>query len=85
MQGCLKADTRVDDQKSIFGEIDLTSIIPGPSQGLVTNYGQGGLQNGRGAGHVKFYHYEKWGGEVLAMLKGGGGHTKFWGSFYDLA
>ena len=31
-------------------------------QGLVTNYGEGGgLQNGRGGGHVKFYPYEKGG------------------------
>ena len=38
-------------------------------------------------GHVKFYPYEKGGGaeKVLAMLKGGGGHNKFWGSFYALA
>ena len=49
------------------------------SKGLVTNYGEGGLQNGRG-GHVKFYPYEKGGAEkVLAVLKGG--HKKFWGSF----
>ena len=31
-------------------------------KGLVTNYGEGGLQNGRG-GHVKFYPYEKGGRE----------------------
>ena len=30
-------------------------------KGLVTNYGEGGLQNGRG-GPVKFYPYEKGGG-----------------------
>ena len=44
--------------------------------------GGGGLQNGRGGGHVKFYPYEKGGGgmeKVLAMLKGG--HEKFRGSF----
>ena len=29
-------------------------------KGLVTNYGEGGLQNGMG-GHVKFYPYEKGG------------------------
>ena len=40
--------------------------------------GGGGLQNGRGGGHVKFYPYhrtgERGGGaeKVLAMLKGGG-------------
>ena len=28
----------------------------------------------------------KWEAEkVLALLKGGGGHTKFWGSFYEVA
>ena len=30
------------------------------AKGVVTNYGRGGLQNGRG-GHVKFYPYEKGG------------------------
>ena len=47
------------------------------SKGLVTNYGKGGVQNGR-EGHVKFYPYENggggWAGKVLAMLKGGGAH-----------
>ena len=48
---------------------------------MVTNYGEGGLQNGRGGGHVKFYPYEKGGAEkVLAILKGGA--QKFWGRFY---
>ena len=47
------------------------------------------LITGRGAtkregGHVKFYLYEKGGGGVLVMLKGGG-HNKFWGSFYAVA
>ena len=42
--------------------------------------GGGGLQNGRG--NVKFYPYEKGAEKVLAMLKGGGGHNKFWGSFF---
>ena len=32
---------------------------------------------------MKFYPYEKGGGEVLAMLKGG--HNKFWGGFYAVA
>ena len=36
---------------------------------------------------MKFYPYEKGGGEggwkVLAMMKGG--HNKFWGSFYAVA
>ena len=57
-------------------------IRPLISKGLVTNYGEGGLPNGRGA-HVKFYPYKKRGGgaeKVLAMLKGG--HKKYWSSFY---
>ena len=33
---------------------------------------------------MKCYPYEKGGGGVLAMLKGGG-HNKFWGSFYTVA
>ena len=54
-------------------------------KGLVSNYreGGGGLQNGRGGGHVKFYPNENdgggGGGKFLAMLKGGREHTKFWG------
>ena len=32
------------------------------TKGLVTNYGEGGgVQNGRGGGHVKFYPYKKGG------------------------
>ena len=34
---------------------------------------------------MKIYPYEKGGGVVLAMLKWGGGHNKFWGSFYTVA
>ena len=50
---------------------------------MVTNYGEGGLQNGRG-GHVKFYPYEKGAAEkVLAILKVG--HKKFGGRFYAVA
>ena len=53
-----------------------------PAKGLVINYGEGGLQNGRGAC------------EVLPLRKGGGGQSfshaeegaqKFWGSFYAVA
>ena len=46
---------------------------------LITGMG-GGLQNGRGGGHVKVYLYKKAGGEekVLGMLKGVGG-TKCFG------
>ena len=42
-------------------------------KGLVTNYGEEGLQNGRGGAC-----------EVLPLRKGvggKGGHNKFWGSF----
>ena len=60
------------------------------TKGLVTNYGEGGHNTGRGGGgHLKVYHYEKGGRFCLAMLKGrgggGGGHKKFWGSFYAVA
>ena len=30
-------------------------------KGLVTNYGEGGLQNGRGGGHVNYYPYKNGG------------------------
>ena len=50
---------------------------------LVTNYGEGGLQNGRGGARevlpLRIGGAEK----VLAILKGG--HKKFWGSFYMVA
>ena len=45
---------------------DPGSVHLGPGKGLVTNYGEkgdGGLQNGRGRGHVNFYPYEKRRGE----------------------
>ena len=47
--------------------------------------GGGGVQKGRGGGHVKFYRQKKGGGaeKVLAMLKGG--HNKFWDSLYVVA
>ena len=39
-----------------------------------------------GEGHVKFYPYKGEAEKVLGMLKGGGGGTtKFWGSFYAVA
>ena len=35
---------------------------------------------------MKFYPYEKgWGGNSFSHAEGGGGHTKFWGSFYAVA
>ena len=54
------------------------------TKGLVTNYGEGGLQNGRG-GAREVLPLHKGGAEekVLAMLKGG--HKKFWGRFYVVA
>ena len=48
---------------------------------MVTNYGEGGRQNGRGGGgQVKFYPYKKGAGrggrkKGVTMLKGG--HNKF--------
>ena len=45
--------------------------------GLVTNYAEGGRQNGKG-GQVRFYPLQKEGvtENVLAVLKGGGGAQK---------
>ena len=42
-----------------------------------------GARGGGDGGHVKFHPYKK--GKVLAILKGEGGHKKFWGSFYAVA
>ena len=50
--------------------------------------GRGGATKQEAEGNVNFYPYEKKGGgaeKVLAMLKGGGGHKTFWGSFYAVA
>ena len=50
------------------------------TKGLVTYYGEGGLQNGRGGGAREVLPLRKGGAEkLLAMLKGE--HKKFWGSF----
>ena len=46
------------------------------SKGLVTNYGEGGLQNGR-AGQVKFYIYEKGGGAEKVVGHVEGAHKSF--------
>ena len=49
-------------------------------KGLVTNYGEGGgLQNGRGGGHVKFYPYEKGGGGGKSLSHAQGGAQKVLG------
>ena len=47
--------------------------------------GRGELQNCRGASEV--YPYKEGGGteQLLAMLKGGGGHKMLWASFYEVA
>ena len=34
---------------------------------------------------MKFYLYEKGGGKSFSHAEGGGGHKKFWGSFYAVA
>ena len=39
-------------------------------KGLVNNYGEGGLQNGRG-GHVKFYPYKRGGRKSFSHAEGG--------------
>ena len=39
-------------------------------KGLVTNYGEGGLQNGR-VWHVKFYPTKKGGGKRFSHAEGG--------------
>ena len=57
-------------------------------KGLVTNYREegGGATKREGGGHVKFYPYEKGGGESFSHADGGGGgHNKCWGSFYAVA
>ena len=52
------------------------------TKGLVTNYREGGLQNGRGGANEVLLLRKGGGGaeKVLAMLKGG--HKQFRGSFY---
>ena len=43
----------------------------------------GGLQNGRGGGHVKFTRRKGGGGgESFSHAEGSRGDNKFWGSFY---
>ena len=60
------------------------SLITGRRVGVGVGVGVGGLQNGR-RGPVKFYPYEKGGGGKSFSHAEGGGHNKFWGSFYMLA
>ena len=53
------------------------------AKGLVTKYGDGGLQHGRGS----FTPTKRGGGgKSFSHAEGGaGGHNKFWGSFYVVA
>ena len=53
------------------------------AQGLVTNYGERGLQNGRGGGAPEVLPLRKGGGKSFSNAEGG--HNKFWGSFYMVA
>ena len=58
------------------------SVVRGWS--LITGRGGGATKQEGGACEV--LPQRKGGVEnVLAMLKGGGGHKKFWGSFYPVA
>ena len=34
---------------------------------------------------MKFYHYEKGGGKSYSHAEAGGGHKKYWRSFYAVA
>ena len=53
-------------------------------KGLVTNYGEGATKCERGVREI--LPLRKGGVEkVLAILKGGGGHKQFWGSFYAVS
>ena len=54
-------------------------------KGRVTNYGEGGGGATKRGGHVKFYFYGKGGRKSFNHAEGGGGHNKFWGSFYEVA
>ena len=61
-------------EKNKYNGFCLCQLSTSIGEGLVTNYGEGGLQNGRGGVCGKFYPYGKGGGgaeKVLAILKGG--------------
>ena len=51
------------------------------TKGVVTNYGEGGLQTGGGSSKV--LPLRKGGGKYFSHAEGG--HKKFWGSFYTVA
>ena len=48
----------ISEDWDCYAFCDCLGYLEAGHKGLVTNYGEGGLQNGRG-GHVKFYPYEK--------------------------
>ena len=54
------------------------------TKGLVTNYGEWGLQNRRGGAREVLLLRKEGAEKILAMLEGVG-HNKFWGSFYAVA
>ena len=45
--------------------VDRISTLLHNTKGLVTNYGEGGLQNGEQGDHAKFYPYENWAAEKV--------------------
>ena len=46
--------------------------------------GGGGYKTG-GGGCVKFYPYEKGGGQIFSHAERGGGDKRFWGRYYVVA
>ena len=50
---------------------------------LIMGIGERATKREGGVGQVSFFPYEKWGTEVLAMLKWGSGGDKFWGSSFS--
>ena len=54
-----------------------------PCKGLVTNYGEGGLPNGRGQAREVLPYEKRCAEKDLAILKGG--HKMFLGCFYAVA
>ena len=60
-------------------QVCLSALFGIQVKGLVTNYGEGGLQKGRGW-HVKFYPFEK-GGGGKSFIHAEGGAQKDLGYF----
>ena len=60
----------MDEKTSLQTEFSYTRL----AKGLVTNYGEGGATKLEGGGHLKFYPYEKGGGQTsFSHAEGGGG------------